>query len=120
MNILTIIRLAKQIQPPPDLEDETLFRAWFDRVAGTALEIAEYVDDDKADHAATMMQAIAKDDDLWERAYRILLDADKYLSVHDKRLTVAVACRDAELAMTTTSAVLQDVMETIDALRHER
>lgn len=114
MNIFAIIRLAKQIQTPPDLEDEGKFRAWWQRTATTATRIAEEVDVE-AEHSAAIMVKIGSDDELWGKAYQVLLDADRYMAAMDRVLAAGLAHKHNHDK--TTADCLGEVMYLIDVLR---
>jgi len=75
MNLIRIIALLKQIEPPPDLFDEETYRAWFIEVGLTVTDIAAIVDDDVAKRAAKMVMVIGTDNIMWKQFYDLLLDA---------------------------------------------
>jgi len=75
MNLIRIIALLKQIDPPPDLSDEETYRAWFIEMGLTVTDIAELVDDDVAKRAAKMVMVIGTENIMWKQFHDLLLDA---------------------------------------------
>jgi len=75
MNLIRIIALLKQIDPPPDLSDEETYRAWFIEMGLTVTDIAELMYDPVAKRAAKMVMVISTDDIMWKQFYDLLYDA---------------------------------------------
>jgi hypothetical protein len=75
MNLIRIIALLKQIDPPPDLLDEETYRAWFIDLSETVTDIATILDDGVARRAAKTIAVIGTDNKLWKQFYEVLLDA---------------------------------------------
>lgn len=92
MNILTIIRLAKKIERPPDVEQEQQFREWCGETIRVLNQIVQHIDDAKeradAQKDVDTLAAIHSEDVLWDPAYDILRMASHYITETDQRAAV--------------------------------
>ena len=89
MNFFAILRLVLSVGFPPDLKDESAFRAWCRNVASAAMQFAAQTATPLDDKIASTLNAVVTNDTYWPAIYGVLVAALEYVRPEDQERLVS-------------------------------
>ena len=89
--ILQIVRAVLAIGPPPDVDNESAFRAWCGTVVDMLVELALLTDTPLDDQVVAKLQTILSVDAYWQVLYTLMKAAMEYVRPDDQEEVVAAS-----------------------------
>jgi nicotinic acid phosphoribosyltransferase len=86
--ILQIVRAVLAIGPPPDVNNESAFRAWCGTVVDMLIELAALTDTLLDDQVVAKLRTILSVDAYWQVLYTLIKAAMEYVRPDDEELLV--------------------------------
>ena len=86
--ILQIVRAVLAIGPPPDVDNESAFRAWCGTVVDMLVELAALTDTPLDDQVVAKLRTILSVDAYWQVLYTLIKAAMEYVRPDDEELLV--------------------------------
>jgi hypothetical protein len=117
VNFLTVLRLILSVGFPPDVTDESVFRAWCRKMAEAALQFAAQTATAIDDQIAATLNTLVSNDTYWTAIYGVIIAALEYVRPEDQERLVAESpviqqvADDAKLDPATIIMILTAVLQ---------